>query len=112
MRKEPLCNHQWAKGRCLMCRWKPPADYWKGTSNDRTDGSKRRDSISVPPDVGADSLGQLHNEAGGTMIYRADDLAKNWPQVGPIDGQWVLARPLSGPFWWRVVAAWRVLTGE
>ena len=46
------------------------------------------------------------------MIYRADDLAKNWPQVGPIDGQWVLARPLSGPFWWRVVAAWRVLTGE
>lgn len=40
MRKEPLCNHQWGAGRCLMCRWKPQPDYWR--QHDRNDGSKRQ----------------------------------------------------------------------
>jgi len=29
-----------------------------------------------------------------------------------IDGQWVPARPLPGPFWWTVKDAWAVLTGK
>lgn len=29
-----------------------------------------------------------------------------------INGKWVPARPLSGPFSWRVKAAWQVLTGK
>ena len=29
-----------------------------------------------------------------------------------VNGKWVVARPLKGPFWWRVKDAWRVLTGK
>lgn len=29
-----------------------------------------------------------------------------------INGKWVPARPLSGPFSWRVKAAWQVLIGK
>ena len=49
------------------------------------------------------------------MIYKADDLNNDWPQTCLyIDGRdtWVLSRPLSGPFLWRVKAAWEVLRGR
>lgn len=46
------------------------------------------------------------------MIYNADSLLKNWPGAGLKDGRYVLARPVSGPFIWRVKAAWLVLTGK
>jgi hypothetical protein len=29
-----------------------------------------------------------------------------------IDGEWVPARPLPGPWWWRVKDAWAVLWGK
>jgi hypothetical protein len=28
------------------------------------------------------------------------------------DGRWVPARPVGGPSWWRVKAAWSVLSGK
>lgn len=49
---------------------------------------------------------------GETMIYNADSLRKDWPQAWLKDGRWVLARPLSGPFVWRLKAAWGVLVGR
>ncbi len=29
-----------------------------------------------------------------------------------LNGKWVPARPMSGPFMWRVKAAWHVLIGK
>jgi hypothetical protein len=46
------------------------------------------------------------------MIYNADTIQQQWTEKARINGRWVLARPLSGPFWWRVKAAWGVLTGR
>lgn len=53
-------------------------------------------------------------------IYNIDELStqlKDWPQRGIKTWpngreQWVLARPLDGPFRWRLKAAWLVLTGK
>ncbi len=46
------------------------------------------------------------------MIYNADSLTRNWPETNTANNRWVLARPLSGPFIWRLKAAWGVLTGK
>lgn len=45
------------------------------------------------------------------MIYNADSL-KKWNVSALINGRYVLARPLSGTFRWRVKAALGVLTGK
>lgn len=45
------------------------------------------------------------------MIYNADSLCKDWP-LAFFKDRWVLARPISGPFIWRLKAAWLVLIGK
>ena len=45
-------------------------------------------------------------------MINADALAKDWPQAGLKDGRWVLAKPLPGPFLWRLKDAWKVLCGR
>ena len=45
------------------------------------------------------------------MLYQLNELKGTRPQA-EINGKWVDARPVSGPFWLRVKAAWAVLTGK
>lgn len=40
------------------------------------------------------------------LIDHCDSVAAN------INGKWVPARPVAGPFIWRIRAAWAVLTGR
>lgn len=45
------------------------------------------------------------------MIYTLKYLQHN-DNLANINNKWVPARPLDGPFWWRIQAAWMVLTGK
>ena len=46
------------------------------------------------------------------MIYRLHTL-QHWQTEREIQpGVWVPARPLDGPFLWRLTAAWEVLRGR
>lgn len=47
------------------------------------------------------------------MMYTLKQLVTHCQETRvQINGKWVPARPLSGPFIWRVKAAWAVLTGK
>ena len=45
------------------------------------------------------------------MAYLVEDFRKDWEEAN-IDGLWVLARPVIGPFLWRLRDAWQVLIGK
>ncbi len=45
------------------------------------------------------------------MVHNAQQMKRDWPETN-INGLWVLARPVIGPFWSRVKDAWGVLTGR
>jgi hypothetical protein len=44
-------------------------------------------------------------------MFIADEF-KNWETQTEIDGKWVLARPIIGPFISRIKDAWQVLIGK
>jgi len=47
------------------------------------------------------------------MIYTLKSLLESAVSTqANINGKWVPVRPLSGPFSWRIRAAWLVLTGK
>jgi hypothetical protein len=46
-----------------------------------------------------------------SMVHNAQQMKRDWPETN-INGLWVLARPVIGPFWSRVKDAWGVLTGR
>lgn len=47
------------------------------------------------------------------MLYTLKDLLDIVSHTQTeINGKWVPARPMSGPFIWKVKAAWLVLTGK
>jgi len=47
------------------------------------------------------------------MVYRVEDVAKMVAhEACEIGGLWMPARPLDGPWIWRVKAAWGVLRGR
>lgn len=47
------------------------------------------------------------------MIWNLKDLLEHANSVAcEINGQWLPARPLAGPFRWRLQAAWAVLRGR
>ena len=43
------------------------------------------------------------------MIHLVDSLVRNKTYF---EGRWVIARPIMGPLWVRIKAAWAVLTGR
>jgi hypothetical protein len=48
------------------------------------------------------------------MIYELDEIQKSSfnANAREIDGRWVPARPMDGPWIYRLKAAWAVLRGE
>jgi hypothetical protein len=47
------------------------------------------------------------------MAYLVEQIvSRDWPQAGMKNGSWVKARPLTGPFLWRLRDAWGVLIGK
>lgn len=49
---------------------------------------------------------------GYRMVFSVKAI-REWPVAARrADGRWTPARPMDGPFLWRVKAAWGVLTGR